>query len=252
MRFRRWVCLAFAGVLSLVGSNAFATEHSVSELLGRVVVTPQGELLGRIEDLRVDLEGARIEFVVVSIGSYLIDDNLVAVHPDALGASQDGNYLVVYTDDLDAARRFSAGNWPAAPDVLPSADRAPVVVDQEQVAGSQGDTARSDTDVVATISDGRRTATMKEGDARGTIEEAYPERRVAVQDKPVTPKVYQSNPSTVLSTRSFDKLDDDGDGYLSRREIAVQLDRTQTFAEFDLDGNDGIDAFEYQFWLQRQ
>ncbi len=118
------ICLLAACVASAFLTFAsFAETTKASSWKGRVVVTPNGELLGRIEDLAVDVEAQQVKFVVVSIGSFLVEDNLIAIAPDAIGPSEDGRYLVVYSDQLANARRFGAESWPAQPDVLASAER---------------------------------------------------------------------------------------------------------------------------------
>lgn len=244
---RCWKALVLSLVLPVLlgGLAASADDARVSKLLGRVVVTPDGELLGRIEDMSIDLQENRIRFVVVSIGSYLIDDNLIAVDPHALGTSSDGNYLVVYSDDLGAAQRFSANGWPEVADVRPAADRTPVKVKNPEVLAGEQESANKKDDVVATISDGRRTATLKQGGQRAVIEApegvSPPDQIVAVK-----PKRFQGGRTEVARSAAFARLDEDGDGYLSRREIGSQLDRRTKFSALDLDGNDGIDEFEYQ------
>ncbi len=243
------ICL-LAGLLTgaLLTHPAMADTSKASSWVGRVVVTQDGELLGRIEDLAVDLANKRIDYVVVSIGSFLIDDNLIAVHPDALGESEDGRYLVIYTDGLDAARRFGTGNWPAQADVLASADRAPVTVEQIETEDDTG----FDAGRVATISDGRRTATVKPGE-RTQIEVAPDAETPATSAPEVRPKRFRqdSGPEPLLADSEFERLDDNGDGYLSRSEIGARLARDVRYTDYDLDGNDGIDPFEFQIMKER-
>jgi len=239
------VCLAGA----LLAFSVHAETSKASSWVGRVVVTPNGELLGRIEDLALDLEAKKVAFVVVSIGSFLVDNNLIAVEPDALGLSEDGRYLVVYSDDLAKASRFGADNWPASPDVLASAERKAVVVDSDAVAaessaeGSGGfNSARS-----ATISDGRRTATMKAGERKASIETTARSQTNSAETVEVQPKRFQDGGGEPLVADSeFDKLDENGDGFLSRSEIGPRLQGHVRYQDYDLDGNEGIDLFEFQ------
>ena len=118
------ICLgAVLAVSTLLFSPVYAESAKATNLVGQVVVTADGELLGRVEDIAVNVASKSVDYVVVSIGSFLVDDNLIAVHTDDLGQSEDGRYLVVYSDDLDSARRFGADNWPDSADVLPGAGR---------------------------------------------------------------------------------------------------------------------------------
>jgi sporulation protein YlmC with PRC-barrel domain len=235
---RIFVLAAFTAA-ALVSPLSHANSNKASSLVGQVVVTPQGELLGRVEDIAVNVEQKRVDFVVVSIGSFLVDDNLIAVHPDALGRSEDGRYLVVYSDDLNAARRFGANRWPSAPDVMPSADREPVEAAElaaEQVEGERG----------ATISDGRRTATMKAGERTAQIESAATGRPQNPASGVRYKRFTDGQLPAYMADSEFQRLDEDRDGYLSRSEIGPRLRSGVRYQDFDVDDNDGIDPFEFQ------
>lgn len=245
---RNWLpAILVAGALSALPATAETVKASA--WVGRVVVTTDGELLGRIEDFALDIEQQQIKFVVVSIGSFLVDNNLIAVHPDALGKSDDGEYLVVYTDSLDGAARFGANNWPVTADVLASAERQAVQVDASAV---EDDLAEFTGDGVATISDGRRTATMKAGERNAQIETSAGVAPAAPPAE-VQPKRFQEAGvgEPIVSDSEFERLDDNGDGYLSRAEIGARLESNIRYQDFDLDGNDGIDPFEFQVLKNR-
>src|SRR5690606_13294597 len=94
----RWICcLALGFALSSPLASAaepleFGSPSAVlkaSELKGRIVETRDGEELGRVQDFAIDLASGRIGYVVVSVGSFLIEDSLIAVAPDALRQSAD-------------------------------------------------------------------------------------------------------------------------------------------------------------------
>lgn len=236
---------------SLFGLSVQADSTKASSWEGRIVVTQEGELLGRVEDLAVNIGEKTIDFVVVSIGSFLVDDNLIAVHPDALGLSEDGQYLVIYADDLSAAARFGADHWPVRATVMPSKSRlhseaADAQENEPLVARNAADSNRSR---VATISNGRRTSTLKSG---MKIERQGAELEV-VKPVGVRPKTFKSNGTSgpLLADSEFDRRDEDGDGYLSRSEIGLRLNQDIRFKDYDLDGNDGIDAFEFQLLKER-
>ena len=214
---------------------------------GKVVVMANGELLGRVEDLAVNFEEKTINYVVVSVGSFLIDQNLIAVDPDALHQSDDGFYLVLHSDNVDGAQRFGQEDWPASADVLPSA-----YLQQNEQAGVTDSTDSSEPNErqnqIATISDGQRKATIRSGDISATIE-ADPSYQ-----PPAPARVQQKNwrgGAPLLANGEFERLDEDGDGYLTRQEISSRLSNDQDFAEFDYDGNEGIDVFEFQVMIQR-
>ena len=247
--FIRLSMLAVVLATLLLGSVALAETVKASSWVGRVVVTEDGELLGRVEDLAVDVAEQKVKFVVVSIGSFLIDDNLIAVDPKALGEAADERYLVVYADNLDSARRFGANNWPDVADVLPSSARrsaAVEVVPGADIAAAEGDKSQ------ATISDGRRTATLKSGDRNASIEQTGGQTQDVQGDK-VQPKRYTrgSADAPLLADSEFERLDDNSDGYLSRSEIGERLNQGIRYQDYDLDGNDGIDPFEFQLLKNR-
>lgn len=233
------------------GPLAYADTSKASSWKGRIVVTDDGELLGRVEDLAVNVEAKSIDFVVVSIGSFLVDDNLIAVHPDALGVSEDGQYLVLYSDNLGQANRFGERNWPSQADVLASTDRKPVI-DVNDDASIPADASARSHERVATISNGRRTSTLKAGNNQLQFER---EGDVRESDAPVAvrPKKFSARGGSepLLADSEFDRMDEDGDGYLSRSEIGLRLNQDIKYQDYDLDGNDGIDAFEFQLLKER-
>jgi sporulation protein YlmC with PRC-barrel domain len=100
------------GILSFLGVSAAADVTRASLFVDRVVLTSGGELLGRVEDLALDAGSMQVAYVVVSVGSYLIDDNLTAVTPETLTESETGEYLVIAADALVNAPRFDADSWP--------------------------------------------------------------------------------------------------------------------------------------------
>ncbi|MEM7099195.1 MAG: PRC-barrel domain-containing protein [Pseudomonadota bacterium] len=246
MRYATCVVLWF--VLSSMSSASLAQPTSATGWDGKVVVMANGELLGRVEDLAVDLERKAIVYVVVSVGSFLIDENLIAVDPDALRLSDDGFYFVLHTDTLDTANRFGADDWPDSPDVLPAeyAER----VEQTAEAGAPINNPRINvTEPVATISDGRRTGTIRAGEKSATIESEQGAQAPARSGQ-VQPKRWRGE-RPLLASSEFEKLDEDGDGYLTRREIGGRMREGLLFSDFDYDGNDGIDPFEFEVMIQR-
>jgi sporulation protein YlmC with PRC-barrel domain len=247
----RWIpCLAMIA-LALPAVSAAAAEPfefgsasavtKAGELKGRVVETRDGEELGRIHDFAVDLESGRIAYVVVSVGSFLIEDSLIAVAPGALRESADADRrLVLETDaaSLRKARRFAArGNWPTRADVLAAAGEREGAADPAP-GGAEDERQRRGT---ATISDGNRTATLSAG-----------ERSIRFEDPPRTPPGSEEAAASERPApgNRFERLDSDGDGVLNRAEIAHELSRSDSYSDIDLDGSGGIDPDEFDELLE--
>ena len=88
---------------------------AASTLKGDSVVNHQGEDLGNIEDLMIDLEGGRIGYAVLSFGGFLgMGDKLFAIPWDALTVDQQNQRLVLNVDKdlLKQAPGFDKDNWP--------------------------------------------------------------------------------------------------------------------------------------------
>lgn len=60
-------------------------------------------------------------------------------------------------------------------------------------------------------------------------------------------------PGSVLADEvpSFDELDQDGDGYISRDDVTVVPGLKQHFASFDLDGDGLLSRYEYAIYEGR-
>lgn len=237
---------AVVALAALAGPAALADVSKASDWVGRTVVTADGDPLGRIEDLALDIESGQLSFWVVSVGSFLIEDSLIAVHPDALGPSAQGSALVLHGSDLTKARRFNADSWPAAPDVMPSAaagDGQLVTAspDAEEAATGFGQSGS------ALISDGRRQAIFADGEQR--IERVGSGAQESARAAGATAGSAEGGGAYVDPERvalpSFESLDTDGDGALDRREIGPRLGRGEPFPMVDIDGNGRVDSFEF-------
>jgi sporulation protein YlmC with PRC-barrel domain len=87
----------------------------VSDLNGLSVENPEGENLGKIEDLMLDLSNGRASYAVLSFGGVLgIGDKLFAIPWDMLKVDTE-NYVIVINVDpetLENAPGFDRDNWP--------------------------------------------------------------------------------------------------------------------------------------------
>jgi len=232
-----------------------AAVGKAGELIGTPVETPEGEDLGQVRDFAIDLDSGRIAYVVVSVGSFLIEDSLIAVDPGALQrAAGDADRLVIHADaaTLRAAGRFSSDDWPLTAGVTGTSPEPTGQPDGGTATGQDGPTDRGR----ATISDGRKTATLSAGERRIQLIEPEDPEAAADQagDAESADKAAQTSdaeadgaPRRGPDTR-FGRLDRDGDGFLNRAEIAHELSRDDRFADIDRDGDGVIDAAEFDRW----
>lgn len=230
-----------------------AAVGKAGELLGARVETPEGKELGLVSDFALDLNSGRIAYVVVSVGSFLIEDSLIAVDPAALQAAPDAaGRLIIHADTatLQAARRFSAGDWPLAADVTGTPGEPAVQGDVDTAPDQDAAADRGR----ATISDGRKTATLSAGERRIQLNE--PAASAPAADSGAGTEAEGSGEATADDARRrrpdtrFGRLDRDGDGVLNRAEIAHELSRDDRFAAIDRDGDGVIDAPEFDAWQE--
>ena len=107
--------------LGLAAVNVLAAEpmaqswgkaYSFDQIRGTLVKNPQGETLGRIQDIVIDSQG-HVPFAVLYHGGYLgMGGKLVAVPFSALGFDTMGKYLVLNAskEKLDAAPAFKTSD----------------------------------------------------------------------------------------------------------------------------------------------
>jgi sporulation protein YlmC with PRC-barrel domain len=89
--------------------------QKASRLMGTLVENLQGEPLGRVENLMVDLSAGRIVAVIISTGGFLdLGDVLSAVPPTALrfNPQHDTLQLDASKEMLASSPHFKAGQWP--------------------------------------------------------------------------------------------------------------------------------------------
>lgn len=98
---------------------------SASTLTGDSVRNSQGEDLGKIEDLMIDVSSGRVAYAVLSFGGFLgMGDSLFAIPWRALRIDQEEECFVldVERDRLEAAEGFDPNDWPDFSDPTWSAE----------------------------------------------------------------------------------------------------------------------------------
>ena len=88
---------------------------SANTICGDPVVNADGESLGEIEELMIDLETGRVAYAVLSFGGFLgIGDKLFAVPFDALklDAEHERFVLDIPREKLEKAPGFDKSAWP--------------------------------------------------------------------------------------------------------------------------------------------
>lgn len=93
---------------------------STSSINGTDVVNRNGENLGYIEDIAIDLNTGRILYTVLSFGDFLgIGNKLFAVPFDSFTIDQSNeNFILDYDKDfLENAPGFDKNDWPETNDV---------------------------------------------------------------------------------------------------------------------------------------
>lgn len=92
---------------------------SSSSITGNSVHNGQGEDLGNIEDLMVDLSSGEVNYAVLSFGGFLgIGDKLFAVPLQAMRLDTQNKAFVLdeSKERLENAPGFDKDNWPDAAD----------------------------------------------------------------------------------------------------------------------------------------
>lgn len=92
---------------------------SATTMIGDDVRNPEGENLGKLEELMVDLEDGRVAYAVLSFGGFLgLGDKLFAIPWQALTMRTEEKAFVLNVDKetLKNAPGFDKDNWPETVD----------------------------------------------------------------------------------------------------------------------------------------
>ncbi|WP_094228805.1 PRC-barrel domain-containing protein [Methanolobus psychrotolerans] len=91
------------------------TALAASDIKGISIENPQGEDLGNIEDIMIDLDSGMVAYTVLSFGGFLgIGEKYFAIPWEALGKKSGENKFIINVDKekLKNAPGFDKDNWP--------------------------------------------------------------------------------------------------------------------------------------------
>jgi len=92
---------------------------SAGTLIGDDVRNNNGEKLGKLEEIMIDLDEGRVAYAVLSFGGFLgVGDKLFAIPWDALTVDTQNKEIVfdVQKEVLEQAPGFDKDNWPKTTD----------------------------------------------------------------------------------------------------------------------------------------
>ena len=92
---------------------------SASSFEGETVVNPQGETIGEIEEIMLDVRGGRIAYAVLAVGGFLgIAQKYFAIPWHAFTMDTDNHRFVLDVDKerLSKAPGFDKDHWPSMAD----------------------------------------------------------------------------------------------------------------------------------------
>jgi sporulation protein YlmC with PRC-barrel domain len=95
--------------------NFHARVLSASSIIGNKVFNSEGEPLGSIKDMVIDLDDAQIAYAVLSFGGFMgLGDKLFAIPLEALTFDTRENHVVLDVDKdvLKNAPGFDKDRWP--------------------------------------------------------------------------------------------------------------------------------------------
>jgi sporulation protein YlmC with PRC-barrel domain len=95
--------------------NQYPRVLSATTMMGDKVVSREGEDLGTLKELMLDLDEGRINYAVLSFGGFLgMGDKLFAIPWEALTIDTEAHTFIldVNKDQLEDAPGFDQDNWP--------------------------------------------------------------------------------------------------------------------------------------------
>jgi len=176
---------------SVSGESFLTKANRASSLIGMDVRNSQGEKLGDIKDLAVDLHSGKIAYAVLSVGGFLgIGEKYVAVPPSEFQLGPEGKELTLNADKarIQGAPGFARNNWP---DLNSWQGHSKYWLPDGTALGTPGSAVRSGHETGGTL--GSRNSGMFTGRVTAvdpasnmfTIEDAAGKRQFLVNDKSV-------------------------------------------------------------------
>jgi len=95
--------------------NDYPRVLSATTMIGDKVVNPNGEELGTLKELMIDLDEGRVNYAVLSFGGFLgMGDKLFAIPWEALSLNAEDHSFTLNVDKelLENAPGFDKDNWP--------------------------------------------------------------------------------------------------------------------------------------------
>jgi sporulation protein YlmC with PRC-barrel domain len=247
---KRALILTGLGIAAATAVAAYASDVQLlakaSDWLGHAVTTRDGKELGTVRDFAIDEHTGKVVYIVVSVGSFLIESNLIAVAPDALVPSRTADGVLLLEADpkaLREAKRFASdSHWPAAADVV-HGEGGPATASTEPETSEAPSPAAAAPTGTATIESHSKTAHLSAN------ERVITETPAPAAPPSSTPKQTgapaQSSASRLPPITAFDKLDKDGDGVLNRSEFAHVISPKDSYSKIDANANGVIDSDEF-------
>jgi PRC-barrel domain protein/EF hand domain-containing protein len=236
--------------LAWMDAGAASGPAKASGWLGHSVITRDGKELGTVRDLAIDEQSGRVVYLVVSVGSFLIENNLIAVAPDALvpAGTDDGTFLLLADPaGLKDAKRFASdAQWPKKADVIRSESPTTVARTEAPEPATAAAPAAATTGT-ATIESRSKTAKLSASE-RVITETPMPAApaKPATATKPTTPTTASRPPPLT----QFDHLDKDGDGVLNRSEFAQVISPKDSYSKIDTNANGVIEPQEFDAYQE--
>lgn len=95
--------------------NEYPQVLSATTMIGDKVVSPDGEDLGNLKELMIDMDEGRVNYAVLSFGGFLgLGDKLFAIPWEALTVNTEDHTFIlnVEKEQLEDAPGFDKDNWP--------------------------------------------------------------------------------------------------------------------------------------------
>lgn len=96
------------------------TALSATSLIGDGVINAQGEDLGKVEEIMIDIHSGKVAYLVLSFGGFLgLGEKLFAIPWDAITIDTNRKVFILNVEraTLEKAPGFDKDNWPQISDI---------------------------------------------------------------------------------------------------------------------------------------